>query len=189
MLHKVNEERRDTSRGCTAADPRGIPRLEPTALRSSAAADRMKVVIVTRQRTSTVAVSESLTPGSCFRTPAVPRVASPSRVAGSRVPMAPQERRRDPSDGAMYTYDEAFTYYRSLRYKPEVINAYWDHEMLPSKTARNAPAAKAKPKAKAKAQATPEVKSKAKPKEKPKEKPKAKATPEPKAKGKGLENP
>ena len=28
--------------------------------------------------------------------------------------MAP-ERRRDPSDGAMYTYDEAFTYYRSLR--------------------------------------------------------------------------
>lgn len=91
--------------------------------------------------------------------------------------MAP-ERRRDPSDGAMYTYDEAFTYYRSLRYKPEVINAYWDHEMLPAKTAKRVPAAKA-PRA---AKAAPEAKSKAKPKEKPKAK--AKATPEPKAKGK-----
>lgn len=91
--------------------------------------------------------------------------------------MAP-ERRRDPSDGAMYTYDEAFTYYRSLRYKPEVINAYWDHEMLPAKTAKHVPAAKA-PRA---AKAAPEAKSKAKPKEKPKAK--AKATPEPKAKGK-----
>jgi len=91
--------------------------------------------------------------------------------------MAP-ERRRDPSDGAMYTYDEAFTYYRSLRYKPEVINAHWDHEMLPAKTAKRVPAAKA-PRA---AKAAPEAKSKAKPKEKPKAK--AKATPEPKAKGK-----
>ncbi|CAL1152191.1 unnamed protein product [Cladocopium goreaui] len=78
----------------------------------------------------------------------------------------------------MYTYDEAFTYYRSLRYKPEVINAYWDHEMLPAKTAKRVPAAKA-PRA---AKAAPEAKSKAKPKEKPKAK--AKATPEPKAKGK-----
>lgn len=88
--------------------------------------------------------------------------------------MAP-ERRRDPSDGAMYTYDEGNV---PRRYKPEVINAYWDHEMLPAKTAKRVPAAKA-PRA---AKAAPEAKSKAKPKEKPKAK--AKATPEPKAKGK-----
>lgn len=99
--------------------------------------------------------------------------------------MAPLERRRDPSDGAMYTYDEAFTYYRSLRYQPEVINAYWDHEMLPTKTAKPAwpgvATAKAKP-GKSGTKAAPEAKSKAKPKEKAKAK--AKATPEPKAKGK-----
>lgn len=28
--------------------------------------------------------------------------------------MAPAERRYDPADGATYTYDEAFTYYRSM---------------------------------------------------------------------------
>ncbi|CAK9044487.1 Dihydroxyacetone kinase (DHA kinase) (Glycerone kinase) [Durusdinium trenchii] len=86
------------------------------------------------------------------------------------------ERRCDPNDGAYYTYDEIWVHYRSLRYKPEVINSYWDYEMYPEKAK---PSGKSKPKAEPKG-----AKGKGKEKGDGKGKGKAKASPEPKAKAK-----
>lgn len=78
------------------------------------------------------------------------------------------EKRIDPDDDIAYTFEDMAAYYKG-KYKPKVIQAYWD-ECEPIKKKRNRKGAgQEEPKAKAKAKATPKAKAE------PKAKAKAKA--------------
>lgn len=80
------------------------------------------------------------------------------------------EKRIDPEDGGVYTWEEFSTFYKG-KYKKKAIEAYWE-ECEPAKK-KKGKKAEPEPKAKAKAKAKAKVKAKAEAKAKAKAKPKA----------------
>merc|ERR1719189_948808 len=77
------------------------------------------------------------------------------------------EKRRDPEDGAAYTWEELAAYYKG-KYNKKAVAAYWE-ECTPVKQKGKAKA-EAAPKAKAKAKTQPKAKAKSEPKAKAKAK-------------------
>lgn len=83
----------------------------------------------------------------------------------------PQERRRDPEDGELYTYEELAQYYAG-KYKKGEIKTYWEQTCVATRAKSGGkgtaePKAKAKAKVKVKAKAKAKVKAKTQPEKGP----------------------